>query len=147
MALPATDAFTNTDGVQLTAHSASWTLNPVSGGNADIQGNKLAPDSADTNDSAAHWNADSFSNDQYAQAVFGTAGGAGWGIGVACRVATAATLTYYMFYGHSGVTYATYFAKSVAGTWTQFGSTTAELTNGITIKTPSRRNYHYAIYQ
>ncbi len=65
MALPATEAFTNSNGTQLTTHSSNWTLNS---GDFDIQSNALSPDAAST-ENGAHWNADTFDDDQYAQAT------------------------------------------------------------------------------
>ena len=65
MALPATESFTNSNDVQLTTHSANWTLN---NGDFDIQSNALANDAADTQN-LAHWNADAFADDQYAEST------------------------------------------------------------------------------
>lgn len=65
MSLPATDAFTGTDGTALTTHSASWTeMFPGSGG-CSLSGNKVTGAFG----AAAFWNADTFNNDQYSQTV------------------------------------------------------------------------------
>lgn len=82
-ALPATDAFTNTNGTALATHSASWTQN---NGAMDIQTNSLHPNSA-AGQSIAGWNADTFGNDQYAQITI-AAITTGTYIGPAVRVAT-----------------------------------------------------------
>ena len=51
MGLPATDSFTDTNGVSLISHSSNWTMNC---GAFDIQSNELAPNSGST-ESAAFW--------------------------------------------------------------------------------------------
>lgn len=61
-ALPATDSFTGTNNDPL---SASWTTN---GGGYDIQSNQVNSTAA-AGQGLAHWNADTFGNDQYAQLV------------------------------------------------------------------------------
>lgn len=117
MALPATDNFTDTNGVQLTTHNASWTLNK---GNFDIQSNALASDQ--NGETGAHWNADSFDDDQYAQAD-GIAKIAVNAIGLAVRCSlTGGVGTYYGFYADGyDVTGHTYLFKMVSGSWTQLG--------------------------
>ena len=65
MALPATDAFTGTNGTALTTYSANWTYNK---GTFGIHTNALCC-TVDGFDAAAHWNADTFGNDQYARAT------------------------------------------------------------------------------
>lgn len=115
MALPATDAFTGTNGTQLETYSANWTIN---NGALDIQTNSLAPDSPATN-SLAHWNADAFNADQYSQGTVVTQ--AGVVIGVAVRVHASAH-TGYTLNVEAGNT--TYFQKFVGGTETLFDSGT-----------------------
>jgi hypothetical protein len=132
MALPASDAFTDVNGTQLTAHSASWTLNFE---DFDIQSNALAPDAPSGYvDALAHWNADAFNNDQYAQAVFVSAGSADRCAGVAVRVAAASTDTGYLWYSATAVGSASYLGKYVAGSWTQLGSNGAKWSNGDTCR-------------
>lgn len=116
MALPATDTFTGSNGTQITAHSGSWTLNA---GDFDIQSNALAPDSGG-NECGAHWNADTFDDDQYAEATY-VAGQALFATGIAVRCHASAA-TYYGFYidPFSGTN--SYLFKQVAGSWTQIGS-------------------------
>lgn len=80
MALPATDSFTNSNGVQLATHDASWTVNA---GDFDIQSNSLAPDVS--GECWAYWNADSFDDDQYAQAGIVAVQGNGSAMGVVVR--------------------------------------------------------------
>ena len=84
MALPATDSFTDTTGTQLADHGTSWTQNI---GLHDIISNACAPDAIGEN--LAHWNADTFANDQYAQATVISLD-AGGKNGVAVRVAASA---------------------------------------------------------
>ena len=109
MALPATDNFTGSNGTQLTTYSGSWTLNT---GDFDIQTNALAADSSG-NESGAHWNADSFGNDQYAIITLAAVSSAYVGPAVRCA-ASGAT-----YYGWSISNYDAYGFKQVSGTWTQ----------------------------
>jgi len=87
MALPATDAFTAANGTALATYNASWTVNA---GAWDIQSNSVHPNSAAAH-ITAHWNADTFTNDQYAQM---TVTGVGTYIAVAVRVAVSADTGY-----------------------------------------------------
>lgn len=115
MSLPATEAFTDTDGVSLTAHSASWTNNYAA---FAIFTNSLRPNGGDaTTDACAHWNADAFANDQYAQAVW--AASAVNYMGVSVRVHAAAA-TFYDLIVSTGDQY--YLAKYIAGTGTNLGT-------------------------
>ncbi len=119
MALPATDAFTNTDGVQLTTHSASWTLND---GDFDIITNQISPDDPATGENGAHWNADTFANDHYAK-ITATLMSGGGGIGVAVRCNTSGTQNYYGTYWLSSGNI--YSFTVISGTWTQKGLVTS----------------------
>jgi len=87
MALPATDVFTAANGTALQTYSASWTIN---NGAFDIQSNQAHPNHA-VNNSLAHWNADTFSDNQYAQI---TVTGAGLTVGVGVRMAASAATGY-----------------------------------------------------
>lgn len=93
MALPATEAFTDSDGVQLTTHSASWTLNS---GDFDILNNRLRVDDAGNEVYiAAHWNADSFNDNQYAEMTSKLQTNNQWHyLGVSVRCAAAANTFY-----------------------------------------------------
>lgn len=134
MSLPATDNFTGSDGTQLTTYSANWTLNNSGAtGDFDIQSNNLAEDGGSAI-YGAHWNADSFNNDQYAQAVYYTSGSSSNGIGIAVRVIGTSVRTFYCWLSDTGGTNAAYLEKVIAGVETQLGSTTAKWTNGITAK-------------
>ena len=120
-ALPASDTFTGTNGTQLTAYSANWTLNA---GDLDIQTNAVSPDGGNYFGTvAAHWNADSFDNDQYAQiTVVALSAAELWNfIGVSVR-AHASAATFYTFFGGSD---GTYLYKQVAGSENQIGSVAA----------------------
>ena len=119
-ALPATDAFTDDDWTGLTTHSANWTLN---GGGFDIYSNQVSPANVSDN-SGAHWNAESFADDQYAEIVLSTTTTGFIYIGAAVRVASGATETYYGFYANSSDTK---LVKLVAGSETQLGSDGAGL--------------------
>lgn len=115
MALPATDAFTGTDGTQLTTYSANWTLQL---GDFDIQSNALAPDSLANSDSLACWTADTFNADQYSQIKIVAVSTAPASIGPAVRVASGATTAYLLF--HSSAAWELW--KVVAGTWTKINN-------------------------
>ncbi len=127
MALPATDAFTGSDGTALTTYSANWTLNF---GNFALFSNSLRPNGGDVNtDAAAHWNADTFGNDQYAQGTVPAISTAY--MGVAARCATSAA-TFYNFLVNSD---AYYLNKYVAGAGTNLGNTPSpDLTVGDTLR-------------
>ena len=86
MTLPATDAFTDTDAVHIGTHG-SWT---VVDGQFDIYSNSLAPD--DSGLSCAYWNADTFDNNQYSQAIVAAITGSN-NIGIAVRIQAAGTNT------------------------------------------------------
>lgn len=115
MALPASDAFTGTNGTALTTYSAAWTLNS---GNFDIQSNALCANAADT-ECGAHRNDETFDADQYSEAVIGALAGTVSWVGVAVRCATDGSENYYGFYGAGS---ASQVFKVVSGTWTQIGS-------------------------
>lgn len=110
MALPATDVFTGTNGTAITSYSANWTLNS---GNFQINTNAISPNS-NNNECGAHWNADAFNADQYAQLTL-TALTSAVQIGPGVRMHASAD-TYYGFYT-DGVAY-TQVVKMVGGTWT-----------------------------
>src|SRR5512139_2841229 len=108
MALPASDAFTGTDGTALQTYSANWSVNA---GALAINTNAVYSNSAD--ESGAGWNADTFDNDQYAQGTVVATSSAH--VGVAVRVHTdGATDTYYGLYGSFGDCQ---LFKQVGGSW------------------------------
>lgn len=125
MTLPATDTFTGTNGTALTTYSANWVLNF---GNFAITSNAIRGNSA-SNISMAHWQADTFANNQYAQGTISSFSGAG-SIGVAVRCASGATATGYVFYTDTG---SSYLFKYVAGSFTQLATGSA-LANGNTMR-------------
>lgn len=118
MALPATENFNGSgDGTQLTSHSSDWTLND---GDFDIQSNAVAVDDPGHDEAGAHWNADSFNDDQYAEGdITNTASGVYVGVAVRCN--TGGSANYYGYYSDSGD--ASYLHKNINGSWTQLGST------------------------
>ena len=87
MALPATDAFTGTNGDPL---SGNWT---TVNGAWNVNSNRIRPTAGSGSNSLAYWNADAFNNDQYAQGKVYPSGGE-TNSGVAVRVA--ATRGYYL---------------------------------------------------
>ena len=121
--LPATDAFTGTNGTALTTYSANWLLNS---GNFAINTNAVYPNQSGT-ESGARWNADTFGNNQYAQGKLANITTAGQTIGVAVRAATSGAASYYGFYADGSGGGKTFLFKMVAGTWTQLGSLGAAL--------------------
>lgn len=95
MALPATDAFTNSNGTALATHSSSWTINGPGG--LEIQDNACESNSA-SNDVVAAWNADTFNENHYSQVTLDIkSGGSGGNIGPAVRCAAASTQSYMYF--------------------------------------------------
>ena len=121
--LPATDAFTGTDGTALTTYSANWSLNS---GNFVINTNAVAPNQSAT-ECGARWNADTFGNNQYAQSKLANITTTGQTIGVAVRAATGGAASYYGFYADGSGGGKTFLFKMVAGSWTQLGSLGAAL--------------------
>jgi len=110
MALPASDSFTDSNGVQLTSHNASWTLCK---GDFDIQSNSLAADAS--GELGAGWNADAFNADQYAEATVSASGVFPIGIAVRCDDDTPND-DYYGYYGEESNIY---LFKVVNGSWTE----------------------------
>lgn len=115
MALPATDAFTGTDGTALATYSASWT---VMQGSIQISSN-TARGMSSAGNADALWNADTFSDDQYSQAVISERAS---GIYVAVSLRASGANTYYQasFDNGSGGFAGLY--KVVSGTATLLGS-------------------------
>jgi hypothetical protein len=118
MALPATDAFTGTNGASLAAR-AGWSVN---NGAFQINTNSLCANSA-ANECGGRWTSDTFANDQYAQGVITANSGSGT-VGPAVRISTSGAASYYGYYTDNGVSQ---LFKMVAGTWTQFGSNLASV--------------------
>lgn len=113
MALPATDGFAAADGTALTTYSANWTYNS---GTWVINTNSVYPNTGGTEE-GAHWNADAFNNDQYAQVILVAVAANQWrGAAVRCHASTA---NYYGYYGSSADKL---LFKLVSGSWTQIGS-------------------------
>jgi hypothetical protein len=128
-ALPATDNFNGTNNQALTAYSSNWTMNQ---GAFWIQTLLIdyvgpAPNSTDV-EICGHWNADTFSNDQYAQAHYY---GEGFQIGPAVRCAESAA-TYYVFYT-AGTDY-TQLNYSVDGSISTIQSSSQTFSNGTLLR-------------
>lgn len=119
----ATDNFTGTDFDQLTTYSTNWTLN---GGDFDIISNALASDTANNN--GAYWNADSFADDQYSEALLVALAVSYIGVGV--RHQSGAN-SYYGYYTNGS---ADYLFRVVANSWTQIGSAGTEAAATDTIR-------------
>jgi len=115
MALPATDTFTGTNNQNLTTYSANWTYNVLVGTALQIFSNALRPNLTD--DSVAHWNADTFNADQYAKGTLVAIEAAFMGCAVRC--ASGATQTAYYTVISSGTSWLN---KYVAGTATNIAN-------------------------
>ena len=113
MALPAQDSFTTATTQTLTSYSANWTINQGTFSVDATDDRVYCTYSAD--EAAAHWNADTFGNDQYAQVVL-RGGANGTEIGPAVRCA-ASGATYYGVYADINSGHGWLF-KNVSGTWT-----------------------------
>jgi hypothetical protein len=126
--LPAQDDFTGTNGTQLTTYNSRWTLNS---GDFDIQGNELCADAPTSgNIHGAHWNAATFDNDQYAQAIARvTADNTDINIGVSVRC-HASSDDFYDFHWRSGDGDDLWLYKTVAGAYTQLSWVEADWSDG-----------------
>lgn len=107
MALPATDTFTGTNGTPLATYSPNWTVNS---GVFQIESNAVCHNSASAS-GLAHWDADVFDDDQYAEAVVSGVDTGSWMTGVAVRVHASADTGYY----YQGSSSGSEIGKSVAG--------------------------------
>jgi len=122
--LPATDSFTGTNGSAL---SANWTANH---GTFNIQNNSACSASGGSTE-LAHWNADVFGNDQYAQGNISLSGTSGDKVGLAVRVAASAETGYvFQCQGPQGSANGCTLFRGVAGSYTQLGSTWTSPTSG-----------------
>lgn len=134
MSLPtSTETFTAANGTALTTYSSSWSLNA---GDFAIQTNRLVPNGAtSTTECAARWNADTFPNDQYAEATVPSLSGGGVNerSGVGVRIATDGSANYYGLYYDDDLSNVLMF-KVVAGVWTQLGAAFAALAAGDVIR-------------
>lgn len=117
MALPVTDNFTGTNNTALTSYSSSWTNNV---GAFRIRSNACGINYT-SGDAAAHWNADTFDNNQYAEATVTAIGSTDY-IGIAVRCA-ASGATFISFTANSND--ASYLSQYVSGTYTDLGTSTA----------------------
>jgi hypothetical protein len=117
MALPATDDFTTGSDQAIEDYSANWTINSgamqVLAASDDVHSNTA---SADT---GAHWNADTFDDDQYSQATVSALSGTYIYIGICARAAASAE-TYYFY--ESANNDKKYLTKRVAGSNTELAS-------------------------
>ena len=120
MPLPATDTFTDTDGVQIANHGTGWTL--LNGGDIqgdlDIQSNSLASDAASQN-GIAFWDNDAFNADHYSKATIVAITSASVYIGVTTRCSSPSST--WLFNVHSGNSY---IDEWVNGTYTGLASST-----------------------
>ena len=122
-ALPATDDFTTGTTQSLTDYSANWTNN-----NGSFEVQKLTDDVGSKTSSAecgAHWNADSFNDDQYAEVTVSSVG-ANDLIGCGVRHATSAAT----WYGYYALSSERYLFKLDGGVWTELNK---YLSGGISV--------------
>src|SRR6185437_1448948 len=123
--LPATDSFTGTNGSAL---SASWTANH---GTFNIQNNSACIASAGSTE-MAHWNADTFANDQYAQGNISLSGTSGDFVGLGVRIAAAAETGYvFQCQGPQGAVNGCTLYRGSAGSYTQLGQWTSPTTGDL----------------
>lgn len=128
-ALPATDAFTGSDGTNLTTYSANWTINV---GNFQIFSNALCTaNTGPTVEGGAFWNADTPATDHYSQATV-AAISAGAYIGLSVRNGAGGAHTFYDYISDSGD--GSYLGKYNATTYTQLGATGAVFTTSLAIR-------------
>lgn len=127
-----TDNFTGTNGALLSARS-NWALNSADSADFQIQSNQLgiSPPATGGIDYAARWTGGAFNANQYAQCVINhNLGGTSEQIGLAVRVASDNSLTFYGIYTNGS---ATNLFKMVSGSWTLIADVTAP-TSGDTIR-------------
>jgi len=118
MALPATDSFTNDNGTALESHG-DWTINE---GSFEIQSN--ACQATDSTYALAHWDADTFADDQYAEATIDTLSSY-YRIGVGARAHASASTGYMYVGGENGAGKRLY--KLVAGAPSTVASAAVDL--------------------
>lgn len=118
MALPATDDFTTGSDQTLTDYSANWTAN-VNNINVLAATDDIVADVVNNDVGIAHWNADSFDNDQYCELDI-TSVDSFISLGPMVRVHASAH-TGYLFESSSE---GSFFYKVVATSYTQLGSDT-----------------------
>ena len=122
MTLPATDTFTAASDAALQTYSANWTIN--SGAFAVVAATDKCRPNSTADECGAHWNADTFAADQYAQVTLpatGTFNDAERGPAVRCAASGA---TYYGLYYSTGNLGSLWRVKVVSGTWTELASVT-----------------------
>ena len=131
-ALPATDAFTASDGTDLTTYSANWALNNGGTGSLkfSINTNAVHPNTSG-NEIAAHWTADAFANDHYAKGTISNIANASY-VGLAVRAASGSTYTFYDYNGDGAD--GSYMSKYVSGSYTALGSAGAVFTTSLAIE-------------
>ena len=122
MALPATDSFTDTNGVQLEDHNASWT---VLTNDFDIQNNMVEVDGAEAEGAIAYWNADAFNNDQYAELDYSAEAVSYQYMGVSVRINAEAD-----GYDFSSCGLDSAMGRFDNGVWTRLGSAGSSLVVG-----------------
>jgi hypothetical protein len=131
MALPATDAFTAASDAALQTYSSNWTIN-MGGFNVSAASDYVQSDTGDY--SAAHWNADTFSADQYAQVKVSLRATSSDWVGPAVRAAASGGTFYGVFastnYGDPQV----FLSKLVSGSVTDLASVGLTLTAGDVIR-------------
>ena len=116
MSLPASDAFTTGTNANLASYSANWTQN---NGTFRVLASTDDVRTYSSDEIGAHWNADSFDNDQYSEGEINSLSASAT-VGVAVRVHASAA-TYYALYAQD--TYGTYLGKVISGSWTELGNT------------------------
>lgn len=107
----ATESFTASNGTELTGYSANWSLGNALSSDFVIDTNAVRTPFNRPVALHVHWNAGSFSNDQYAEAKLAQVGSAGQRIGVCVRAGAGNAYafvtdgTFYIFYKLSGYSY------------------------------------------
>lgn len=125
-ALPATDAFTTASDQALTAYSSNWTYNQ--GTFTVLAATDDVKSITSQTETAAHWNADSFNNDQYSQGTKRGMTGNCIGVAVRCHASSA---TWYGFYT-DGLD--SWLYKNNGATWTQLSTSGTDVADGDTLR-------------
>lgn len=126
MTLPATDTFTVSSDQALTTYSASWTYN--NGAFTVLAASDDVKSITSLTETAAHWNADSFNNDQYSQGTKRGTTSNCIGVAVRCHASSA---IWYGYYTDGGTQW---LYKNNGATWTQLSTSTTDVADGDTLR-------------
>ena len=115
MALPATDAFTGTDGTSLPTYSSNWTNHTLG---MEIQSNRANGLNGGYQSNSAWWNADTFASAHYSKGTYAGTATLGQAPSICVRAQSGAQSFYYAFCDNTTC----YAGECIAGTGTDWDS-------------------------